>query len=249
MLVEPLRDRELALAGAGLADLVDRERDDAGAEAHGRGERLIEPLAAIFEVDRVDDRLAAEQLEAGLDHRRLGRVEHQRQRREPARLAYQLVHVGHTVAADEVDADIGDVRALAGLVAHDVGHLLPLLFIEQALEAARAVGVGALADDQERSVLAIGHGAEQRRGGRWQTGLAARPFDALDGILDRADVLSRRAAAAPDDADAVVANEAGVGVGERVGREVVDGPAVLDVRQPRVGRAEQRQRGALGEEA
>ena len=45
-----------------------------------RANRLPGPVAVLV-VDRVDDRAAAEQLEPGLDHGGLGRVEHERQRR------------------------------------------------------------------------------------------------------------------------------------------------------------------------
>ena len=57
------------------------------------------------------------------------------------------------VAADVVDADVEDVGALADLV---LGHLhagVPVAVEHRLAELLGAVGVGALADDQERGVL------------------------------------------------------------------------------------------------
>ena len=62
-------------------------------------------------------------------------------------------------------------------------------------------------------------------------------------------MLGGRAAAAAHDAHAVFADERGERLGQAVGREVVDGLPVLDARQPRVGRAEQREGRVFGEEA
>ena len=123
-------DAHLPLGGARLALLVDGQRDDGGAvlldDRHDPGEPRPGPVAVLV-VDRVDDRAAAEQLEAGLDHRRLGRVEHQRQRRRGGEPAGDLAHVRDAVAADVVDADVEQVRAVAGLVAGDLDAVVPAL--------------------------------------------------------------------------------------------------------------------------
>ena len=72
-----------------------------------------------------------------------------------------------------------------------------------------------------------------------------RVADALD---DRAQVLGRGAAAAADDVDAELGDEALVRVGEPLGREVVVRVAVDDRRQPRVrqAREERARRAARG---
>ena len=247
--VEPFGDLDLAVGRPRLPLLVDGERDDGSAVAAGRAERAAETLAAVLEVDRVDDRLAADQLQPGFEHLRLSRIEHQRQGREAPRPADQLLHVGNAAAADEIDADIGDVRALGGLIADHVGHLLPLAGLEQALEAARAVGVGPLADDQEGGVLLVGRRREERGGGGGQQRFAPRRFQPLDRFHNGAHVLVRGSAAAADDARAVLRYERPLRVRQPFGREVVDRLVVLDPGQSGVGRAEQAGRGVAREVA
>ena len=67
-------------------------------------------------------------------------------------------HVGHAVGAGVVDADVDHVRALFDLVAGH-GHAGVPVALEHGLaELLGAVGVGALADDQERGVLLEGDG-------------------------------------------------------------------------------------------
>ena len=90
---------------------------------HDPREPGVGPVAVLV-VDRVDDRAAAGQLQAGLDHRRLGRVEHQRQRGRGGQPARHLAHVGHAVPADVVHADVEQVRAVAGLRPRDLDAVL-----------------------------------------------------------------------------------------------------------------------------
>ena len=66
--VGPLADRDLPLDRVGLALLVERHDDHAGAvAAHGAG-LLEERLLALLEAERVDDALPLEALEARLEH-------------------------------------------------------------------------------------------------------------------------------------------------------------------------------------
>ena len=81
------------------------------------------------------------------------------------RLAISSMSSG-AVAADVVDAHVEDVRAFLHLVG---GHLragVPVAFEHRLAERLRAVGVGALADHQERRVLLERHGRVDRRGRR-----------------------------------------------------------------------------------
>ena len=61
--VGALADRDLALDGLGLALLVERHHDDAGAVAADDARLLEERLLAFLERDRVDDALALQALE------------------------------------------------------------------------------------------------------------------------------------------------------------------------------------------
>ena len=128
--VEPPCDLQLALAGASLTFLVNHQRDHAGAKANRRRQRLIQPLAAVFQIDRVNDRFAAELFQSRFKHRRLCRIEHQRQRRKSASAVNQFSHVRRTVAANEVDTDIRNMCAFRCLVADDIRHLLPFLVLQ-----------------------------------------------------------------------------------------------------------------------
>ena len=141
------------------------------------------------------------------------------------------------------------MRALGRLVAHDVGHLLPALLVEQPLEAARAVGVGSLADDQKRGILRVRHRAEERRRAGRELRRAHRALGAAHPLGDGPHMLIGRAAAAAHDAHAVLADECRERFRQPVRGQVVDRLAVLDARQPRVGRAEQRERRVLGQKA
>ena len=72
----------LALSVGGLAELVEGHDDDGGAEAAHQRRLADELLLALLERNRVDDALALAALEAGLDHRKVGRVDAQRHLRE-----------------------------------------------------------------------------------------------------------------------------------------------------------------------
>ena len=82
-------------------------------ERHDPGEPRAGPVAVLV-VDRVDDRSAAEHLQARLQDRRLGGVQHDRQGGRGRQPAGQLAHVGDAVAADVVDAQVEQVRRRRG---------------------------------------------------------------------------------------------------------------------------------------
>ena len=63
-----LADRDLALLGVGLAGLVERHHHHRGAIAADLGGDLEERLLAFLEADRIDDRLARNAFQPGLDH-------------------------------------------------------------------------------------------------------------------------------------------------------------------------------------
>ena len=74
-----------------------------------------------------------------------------------------LVHVDGAVAPDVVDAHVEHVRALLDLLARHLHARLPVLLEHRLAELLRAVGVGALADDEERRLLVERHVAVDRR--------------------------------------------------------------------------------------
>jgi hypothetical protein len=67
-LVAAARDLELALDGHRHAALVDEAHDERGAVALRERHHLLEALETVFEVDRVEDRLALAPGERALHH-------------------------------------------------------------------------------------------------------------------------------------------------------------------------------------
>ena len=118
-----LADRDLALGGVGLADLVERHHH------HGRavalhGARLGEEVRlALLEADRVGDAAPLHALEAGLDHAPLRAVDHDRDARDLGLGRDQVQEPGHHLLGVEhalVHVDVEDVGAAAHLIERDL---------------------------------------------------------------------------------------------------------------------------------
>ena len=159
-------DAHLVVAGARLTLLVDRERDHGRAVLLDERHDASEPAGRgipVFEVDRVDDRAAADQLEPGTDDVGLGGVDHERKGRRAREARHHLAHVGDAIATDVVDAHVEEVRADADLVARDLDALVPVLGEHRLAERLRPVGVGALPDREVGRVLLERHVLIQAR--------------------------------------------------------------------------------------
>ena len=246
----PLGDRELGGGVLGHPLLVDRQGDQGGAVLPGEAGDRVELALAVLEVDRVDDRPAADQLERGLEHVDLGGVDHDRDRHRLDQAGEHLGHVADLVAADVGDADVEDVRPLGDLPLRELDDPVPVLLEQELAEQHRAVGVGPLADEERACVLAYrAGGVEAGEVGR--VGLRARRGDRqpcgrgrdLDGVLGGGP------AAAADERGPELAGEAAMVVGELARGEVIDGLAVDVLRQAGV-RLDRDQAGrGLAEEA
>ena len=242
----------LPLDVAGLALLVDEQADHRRAVGLGQREDAVEPGAgrvAVLEVGRVEDGAAADPLEAGLHHLGLGGVEHERRVDAGGEPAGDLVHVDGAVATDVVDAHVEDVRAFLHLVG---GHLrggVPVAFEERLAERLRAVGVGPLADHQERRVLLERDGGVDRRGRRLVHRGAGRGGEVLHRVGEETDVVGCGAAAPADHLHAQLGDEAGLVLGQLLGREVVVHLAVDHRRHAGVGQAGDRHARVLREVA
>ncbi len=247
---EPLGDGDLPVGGAGLALLVDGQRDHRGAVLAYQRHHLRDPgvgPVAVLVVDRVDDGPAAGQLEAGLDHGGFGGVEHQREGGGGGQPAHHLAHVGRAVPAHVVDAHVEQVRAVPGLVPGDLDAVLETALEHRVAECLRPVGVGALADGQERGVLAERHVGVQRSHSRLGTRLARGHRAPAHPVRQHRDVLGRRAAAAADQGQAELPGEPVMrvrqpGRGQRVAR-----PVGGQLRQAGVRLTGQRYRGVRGQ--
>ena len=193
--VGALADLDLALHRVGLAALVERHDDDGGAvPAHQPG-LVQEVVFAFLQADRVGDRLALDALEAGLDHRPLRAVDHDRQARD-LRLGRDDVqerrHRRFRIEHPFVHVDVEDVGAAAHLVERDVGGLGELAAGNQPREPLGAGDVGPLADHDE---VALGADGQRFEAGE----LGERVRDSWVGVgsgLGRRDVGSRVSAAA-----------------------------------------------------
>ncbi len=121
--VRALADRDLALDRVGLALLVEGHDDDARAVAADPARLLEELLLALLERERVDDALALDALEAGLEHRPARAVDHDREPRD-LRLGGEEVEEGrHRALAVEqvgVHVHVEEVGAAAHLLERDV---------------------------------------------------------------------------------------------------------------------------------
>ena len=161
--VGALADRDLALDRVGLPGLVERHDDDAGAVALDDLRLVQEILFAFLQADRVDDALALDALEAGLDDRPARAVDHHRHARD-LRLGrdvveerrHRLLGVEHALVHVHVD----DVRAVADLLGRDLHRLRVVLALDQPGEPRRAGHVGPLADHLEVAVGADGQRLE-----------------------------------------------------------------------------------------
>ena len=212
---DALGQSELARGFLGHALFVDGEGDAGGAEALGQGHALFQGTLAVLQVDRIDHRLAAIELQRGLEHAQLGKIDHQRRGHRPGDPGDRRAHVLHLVAADEGGAQIERVRTFLHLVARHFHRAVPILAFLEFAEAARAVGVAALADREigvflAETDLAVERG--ERRGPQAPALLGPGPVavlgQALQHGVDRGDVAHLGAAAAAHQIDPVLAHEA-----------------------------------------
>ena len=146
--VNALRDLQLPLGGVGLANFVDRQRDQPRPVFLRQLRLRIERLAAVFEVDAVEDRLPGTELERRLNHQRFGAVQHHRLGQHGVVPLDDFLHVADAVPPDVIDAHVQQVNAFAFLLLGHLGQPVPVFLFEQLLELPRAVGVGPLPDQQ-----------------------------------------------------------------------------------------------------
>ena len=150
--VGALADLDLALLGVGLAGLVERHDDDGGAIVADLAGEPEELLLAFLHADRIDDRLARDAFEAGLDHRPFRAVDHDRHPGDVGLGGDQLQEGGHRRLGVEqalVHVDVDHLGAVLDLLARDLDRGGIIAGHDQLLEFGRAGDVGALADIDE----------------------------------------------------------------------------------------------------
>ena len=140
---------------------------------------LVGGVLAVLEIDRVDDRLAAIELERGFEHRVFGRVDDQRRVDRAAHAAHHLGHVGDLVAADKGGAEVERVRALLDLLAPH-------------LDAAVPIALPPAARRKSREPLALQRSPIDRYAFSWRSGTGRRARR-RDGVHGRRARLRQRA--------------------------------------------------------
>ena len=159
-------DRYLARRGVGLALLVERHHHSGGAVAPDLSRLSQKRVLALLKADRIDDRLARDALQPGLDDRPFRAVDHYRYARDVGLSGDQLEEGDHRLLGIEqalVHVDVDDLRAVLDLLArdHECGVEVPAHY--QALERGRAGDICPLADVDERGhrgrgLELVGHG-------------------------------------------------------------------------------------------
>ena len=237
---QPPRDLQLALRRFGHPLLINGQRNDRRPEFARQQQPLMRRMLAILEIDRIDDRLAAMQLERLLDHRRLGAVDHQRRVHIGGEAGDHLGHLGHLIAAHEGGANIERVRALVHLLAPDGEAPVPILPLLRLAPFLRAIGIATLADREIRILLTqrhraikTGHGGHPN-GGPLSGGRPRRPKPAQHRI-QRLDMRRVGAAAAADQIDPILAHKP-LDPARHLGRrQRITRPPIDQLGQPGIG--------------
>ena len=150
--VAALADRHLALDGVGLALLVEGHDHHGGAVALDARCMLEKRVFAFLQRDGIDDALALDAFQPGLDHAPLGGIEHDRHAGDVRLAGDQIQEVHHGLLRVQqafVHVDVDDLGAVLDLLARHRQRLVVVVVLDQALEPRRAGDVGALADVDE----------------------------------------------------------------------------------------------------
>ena len=223
-LVGALADLDLAPVGVGLALLVEGH-DDHRRAVTPRQPGLLKKLRFSFlHRDRIDDALALDALQAGLDDFPLRRVEHHRHARNVGFRRDQLeeaIHRGDRVEHRLVHVDVDHLRAVLDLLAGDGQRIVEAAFKDHLGEDARAGDVGPLADVHEQRFRADVERFQAREAQLLLDRRDGARLDRLNLARDGGDVLGRGAAAAADDVDEAMLRPVGDLIGQLIGRLVV----------------------------
>ena len=158
--VGPLADRCLALKGVGLSKFVEGHHDGGRAVAPQQRGLALELGLALLERNAVDDALALDALQPGLDHAPLAAVDHDRHPGDLGLAGDQLQEALHRSGAVEhglVHVDVDHLGAVLDLLARHAQGVFVTTLQDHPRESLGAGDVGALADVDEQAGLADGH--------------------------------------------------------------------------------------------
>ncbi len=209
-LVGARADRDLALERVGLALFVERHHHHRRAIGAHEASLAQELLLAFLHRDRIDDRLALDAFEPGLDHREFRRIDHHRHARD-VRLGSDEVEEldHHRLRIDEplVHVDVDDLRAIRDLIAGDDERARIVARGDELAELGRAGDIGALPDVDERNVGGERERLEAREPHQGRDGRRGARLMLVDRLGDGADVVRRRAAASSHYVDNAIGGE------------------------------------------
>ena len=100
------RDAQLILGGFCHAHFINGQRNHRRAEFARQDHTIFGGFLAFFKIDRIDDGLAAMQLECCFNHRGFGGINHQRPIHAAGEAADHLGHFRHFIAPDKGCADV-----------------------------------------------------------------------------------------------------------------------------------------------
>src|SRR5689334_21527510 len=99
----------------------------------------------VLEVDRIDDRFSAVQLQRRCDDRRFGAVYHQRSIHRRGEAMHHFSHLSQFVAADEGGAYVERMRAFAQLLSTHRDAAIPVVLLLMLAPLLRTIRVASLA--------------------------------------------------------------------------------------------------------
>ena len=147
-----LADLELAIRRVRLTGFVKSHHHDGGAIGQAGFRLRAKLVLALLQADRIDDRLALDILQPGLDHLPFGAVDHDRHTGNVRLSCDQAQEAGHGLNAVQqplIHVHIDDLGPVLHLLAGNRNSLGIVAFGDQLPEAGRAGDIRALADIDE----------------------------------------------------------------------------------------------------
>ena len=214
----------LARESVGLPLLIEGHDHHRGAVTAGEAGLFEEFGLAFLHRNRVDDALALDALEAGLNDVPFRRIEHHRHARDVGFGGDQLeeaVHRRQPVEHCLVHVDVDHLGAVLDLVPRNRQRVVVAAFEDHPREDTRTGDVGPLADVHEQRLRPDVEGFEAGQAQLFLDRRQGARYDAVDGTGDRRDVFGRGAAATAEDVHIPLARPVGDFAGQLLGRLVI----------------------------
>ncbi len=167
--MRPPGNLQLPLSRHGHALFIDQPYDQSRPIATHEGDYIIDTTFPVFQVHRIDDRLALTVRQCPLNHPGLRGVDHQRRFDQPDDMRQKRLHITDFIPVRITDADIHDLRSVALLPTGHFRRFFVAPLMDQTAKPTRADDIGPLAH-QNRTIifrnLQIGDAGDKRTGDR-----------------------------------------------------------------------------------